>query len=77
MQYLLERPDQGTLAEGGRLSTVDLLVITSLDQLLLILKNTIYDFTILLRRSIVLNLTLWLVFPGLILLSSTPFGVGS
>ncbi len=57
----------GTLTEGGRLSTVDLLVLTSLDQLRLILKNTIYDFTkqaILFRRSIVLSLPLWLVFPA-------------
>ncbi len=48
--------NQGTLTEGGKLSTVDLLVITSLDQLLLILTNIIYEFTkraILLRRPIV------------------------
>jgi hypothetical protein len=30
--------EQGSLTEGGQLSTVNLLVITSLDQLLLILK---------------------------------------
>ncbi len=36
--------DQRTLTEGGRLSTVNLLVLTSLNQQLLILKNTIYDF---------------------------------
>jgi hypothetical protein len=57
----------GTLTEGGRLSTVHLLALISLDQLLLILKNTIYDFTkqaILFRRSIVLSLSLWIVFPA-------------
>jgi hypothetical protein len=53
--------NQGTLTEGERLSTVDLLVLTSLDQLLLILTNTIYELTkqaIVLRKSIVLSLPL-------------------
>ncbi len=38
---------QGTLSEGGRLSTIDLLIITSLDQLLFILQTL---FTILLNK---------------------------
>jgi len=45
----------------GRLSTVDLLVLTSLDQLLFILKILLNSFTkqaILMRRSTVLSLTL-------------------
>jgi len=52
---------QGTLTEGGRFNTIDLLVPTSLDDI----HITFYDFTkqaILLRRYIVLSLPLWLVF---------------
>ncbi len=48
---------QGILTEGGRISTVDLLVLTSSDQLLFVLK--LYFFTkqpILMRRSTVLSL---------------------
>jgi hypothetical protein len=62
---------QATLAAGnpywkGRLSTVDLLVLTSLDQLLLILPILFSFFTnkaTLMRRSTVLSLPLRLVFP--------------
>ncbi len=69
---------QGTLTEGkdqtgnpywsGRLSTVDLLVLTSLDQLILLLKILfIFFFTkqaTLMRRSTVLSLPFQLVFPA-------------
>jgi hypothetical protein len=51
----------------GQLSTVDLLVLTSLDQLLLILKTLLTFFTkqaSLRRRSTLLSLPLQLVFPG-------------
>ncbi len=51
----------------GRLSTVDLLVLTSLDQLIFILKILFTFITkqlTLLRRSTVLCLPLQLVFPG-------------
>jgi len=51
----------------GRFSTVDLLVLTSLDQLLLIMKILSTYFTkqvILMRRSIVLSLPSRLVFSG-------------
>jgi hypothetical protein len=47
---------QGSLTEGGRLSMVDLLVPTSLDQLLFIMKILFRCFTkqaTLLRRSTV------------------------
>jgi hypothetical protein len=50
-----------------RLSTLDLLVVTSLDNLLLILKTFFYFFTkqaTLLRRSTVLRLPLQSVFPA-------------
>jgi hypothetical protein len=49
---------QGTLTEGGRLSTVDLLVRTNLDQLLHRLKILFTFFlkqATLMRRSTVLN----------------------
>jgi hypothetical protein len=58
---------QGTLTDGRRLNTVDLLVLTSLDQVLLKLANIIFYFTkqaTLMRRSTVLSLPLQLVFPG-------------
>jgi hypothetical protein len=51
-----------------RLSAVDLLVLTSLDQLLFIMKILFKCFTkqaTVLRRSTVLSLPLKLVFPGL------------
>jgi hypothetical protein len=51
----------------GRLSTVDLLALTSLDRLLLILHTLFTCFTKqvnLMRRSTVLSLPLPLVFPG-------------
>ncbi len=51
----------------GRLSTVDLLVLVSLNQLLSILKVLFTFFTkqpALMRRSIVQSLPPWLVFPG-------------
>jgi hypothetical protein len=51
----------------GRLNTVDLLVLTSLDQLIFILKILFTCFTqqaTLMRRSTVLSLPLQLVFPG-------------
>jgi hypothetical protein len=68
LQHGFDAIDQRTLTEGGRLSTVNLLVLTSLNQQLLRLKNTIYDFTkqaVLLRRSVVLSLPLSLAFPAL------------
>ncbi len=49
------------------LSTVDLLVLTSLDQLILILKivfTVVTKQAVLMRRSAVLILPLQLVFPG-------------
>jgi hypothetical protein len=61
-------PSLGTLTEVGRLSTVDLLVLTSLDQVLLILANIISFFTkqaTLLKSSNVLSLPIQLVFPAL------------
>ncbi len=51
---------------GGRLSTVDLLVLTSLDHLIFMLKISFSFFTehaALMRRSIVLSLPPQLVFP--------------
>jgi hypothetical protein len=51
----------------GSFSTVDLLVLVSLDQLLFILRMFVNLFTKqanLMRRSIVLSLSLQLVFPG-------------
>ncbi len=52
----------------GRLSIVDLLVLTSLDQFLFILKILLNFFTkeanTLMRRSVVLSLPPQLVFPG-------------
>jgi hypothetical protein len=57
---------QGSLTEGGRLSTVDFLVLTSLDQLIFKLK-IIFSFfakqATLMRRSTVLSLPRQLVFP--------------
>ncbi len=52
---------QGSLTEGGRISTVDLLVLTSLDSLLLILKLILFRFykpSTFMRRSTVLSLPL-------------------
>jgi hypothetical protein len=59
-------PEQGTLTEGEGLSTVDLLVLTSSDQLLWILP-TLFSFfftkqATLTRRSTVLSLSLQLGF---------------
>jgi hypothetical protein len=54
----------------GRLNTVDLLVLTSLDQLLLKLKilfTLLTKWAILTRRSTVLSIPLQLVFPVLML----------
>ncbi len=54
----------------GRLSTVDLLVLTSLDRVLFILKilfNFLKKQATLTRRSTVLSLLLKLVFPALAL----------
>ncbi len=51
----------------GRLSTVDLPVLTSLDQLLFVLKSLFTNFTKqapLMRKSIVLSLSLQLLFPA-------------
>ncbi len=50
-----------------RISTVDLLILTSLDELIFILKMFVTFFTkqaALMRRSSVLNLPLQSVFPG-------------
>jgi len=60
-----QQPHQGTLTERERLSTVDLLVLTSLDQLLLTLK-LIFTFlqNELPQRGGQLYLPLQLVFPG-------------
>jgi hypothetical protein len=58
---------QGSLLRE-RLSTVDLLVLTSLDQLLFILQilfTLVTQQTILMRRSTVQSLPSRLVFPGL------------
>jgi hypothetical protein len=64
---LMFMPNLGSLTEGGRISMIDFLVLTSLYQLLFIL--TIYFFFItkqalLKRRSTVLSLPLQLAFPG-------------
>jgi len=48
----------------GRIRTVDLLVLTCLDQLLLILSTFITKQGTLMRRSTVLSFSLQLVFPG-------------
>ncbi len=51
----------------GRLSTVDLLVLTSLDQVIFIMKilfNFVTKQTTLMRRSTVLSVPTQLVFPG-------------
>jgi hypothetical protein len=53
------RTSQGILR--GRLRTVDLLVLTSLDQLLFILKILLTSFT---KQAAVLRLPPKLVFPG-------------
>jgi hypothetical protein len=67
------KSDLGLLVEPGksyrrgRLSTVDLLVLTSLDRLLFILKILLNSFTkqaTLMRRSTVLSIPRYLVFPG-------------
>jgi hypothetical protein len=58
---LMDKLKQGTLSEGERISTIDLLVLPTLDQMLFILKNIVFSFTkqaILMRRSIVLSLSL-------------------
>jgi hypothetical protein len=58
---------QGTLTKVGRLSTIDLLVLTSLDQLICNLKILFTFFTqqpTLTRRSTVLSLPIQMVFPG-------------
>ncbi len=60
--------DREALLNVGRLSIIDLFVLTSLDQLLLRMKNIIYFFTkqaSLMRSSTVLSLYLPLVFPVL------------
>ncbi len=51
----------------GRINTVDLLVLTSLDQLLFLLKLyfSIFKQPILMRRSTVLSLPLQEEFPGM------------
>jgi hypothetical protein len=65
----LDKVIQGSLTEGeGSVSTVNLLVLTSLDQLLFILKLLFTSFTkqaTLMRGATVLSLPLQLVFPGL------------
>jgi len=51
----------------GRLSTVDLIVLTSLDQLVFLIGNIIFFFTkqaTLMRRPSVLSLPPQLVFPA-------------
>jgi hypothetical protein len=58
--------NQGTLTEGGRIGMIDLLVLTSLDQLLFRLKIFFSFLTKQansMRRSTVLSLSLQLVFP--------------
>ncbi len=67
ISILVECLHRETLTEGGRLSTVDLLVQTSLEQLLLIeiFISLFSKQAILLRRSTVLSLLLELVFPAL------------
>ncbi len=64
---------QRSLTEGGRISTVDLLVLTSLDQLLFILKIFFFTFftkqATSMRKPTVLILPPQLVFPGLTLSS--------
>ncbi len=55
------RPFKGRLTKGGRLSTVDLLVLASLEQLIFILKYCLPVFTkqaMLIRRSTVMSLLL-------------------
>jgi hypothetical protein len=57
----------GTPYRSGRLSTVDLLVLTSLDQILFIFEILFNLFTkqdALTRRSMVLTLLLQIVLPG-------------
>jgi hypothetical protein len=65
---------KGTLTkEEGRLSTADILILTSLEQLLLTFQTLFTLFTkqaTLMRRSTVLSLPLQVVFPGL---SYNPF----
>jgi hypothetical protein len=51
----------------GRLSTVDLLELTSLDHLLLIMDNIVTKQANLMRRSTVLSFPLQLVFSALVL----------
>ncbi len=63
----LTLPRPGKPYWRGRLSTVDLLVLTGLDQLLLIVKILFTFFTnqaTLMRRSTVLSFSLRLVFPA-------------
>jgi hypothetical protein len=58
---------QGSLTEGEGLSTVDLLVLTRLDQLLFTLNILLTSFTkqaTLMRKSTVLSLPPYLVFLG-------------
>ncbi len=72
-EYLDERDPQGNF-RFCRLSTVDRLALSSLDQLLLIL-NTLFTFlqkqATLMRRSTVPNLPLPLVFPNSTLMVTT------
>ncbi len=64
--YFYECDNRETLLKGW-ISTVDLLELTSLDQLLFILKILLTFFTkqpTLMRRSTVLSLPIQLEFPG-------------
>jgi hypothetical protein len=67
---------QGTLTDGGRPNTVDLLVLTSLVQLIFIFRVLITFITkqaTLIRRSTVLILPLQLLFPDVTLSVVYPY----
>jgi hypothetical protein len=69
MTFLKRYLHQGSLCCREKLGIVDLLALTSLEQLLLITETLLTFFTkqvVLLRRSTVLSLPLQLVFPAYI-----------
>jgi hypothetical protein len=72
--------NQGSLTEGGSISTVDLLVLTSFDQFFIYFK-ALYPFVTkqvtLMRRSTVLSLPLQLEFPANTEPNSCDLGEGS
>ncbi len=70
---MLDELNQGTLTKGEMLSTVDLLVLTTLDQLLLTLKAFFYKTS---YPNSVVNRTehsLQFVIPGLTLITENNF----